>query len=132
MSVGGVLFGDSIDNYDNRQHEYEDKLLSDVYHSYAFADVPITAFVDGDGRIESVRCDNECIWQETNLIGLEYDKFVDIYSEKPDKVDALMVTSADGQSAQEQDVYDYDELGLQLWILDNKIVTVMATVYEAE
>ena len=131
VSVGGILFGDSIENYDNRQFEYEADILSCPYQSYSFADVPITAWVE-DGRIESIRCETECVWQGTNLINLEYDEFVVIYPKKPDEIDLLTIMQEDGSDGQEQDVYDYDEIGLLLWVFDNKIVTVIAIVYEEE
>ena len=66
------------------------------------------------------------------LINLEYDDFVVIYPQKPDKIDRLTVMQEDGSDGQEQDVSDYDEIGLLLWVFENKIVTVIATVYEDE
>ena len=66
------------------------------------------------------------------LINLEYDDFVVIYPQKPDKIDCLTVMQEDGSDGQEQDVSDYDEIGLLLWVFENKIVTVIATVYEDE
>ena len=131
VSVGGILFGDSIENYDDRQFEYEGEILSSAYQSYSFADIPVTAYVE-DGRIESITCETECVWQGKNLINLEYDEFVVIYPQKPDKIDRLTVMQEDGSDGQEQDVYYYGEIGLMLWVFDNKIVTVIATVYEEE
>ena len=131
VSVGGIFFGDSIENYDKRQFEYESDILSRAYQSYSFADIPVTACVE-DGRIESITCETECVWQGTNLINLEYDAFVVIYPQKPDKIDRLTVMQEDGSDGEEQDVYDYDELGLLLWVFENKIVTVIASACEEE
>ena len=131
VSVGGIFFGDSIENYNTRQFEYEDDFLSPPYQSYSFTDVPITAWVE-EGHIESIRCETECVWQGTNLINLEYNEFVVTYPKKPDEIDLLTVMQEDGSDGQEQDVYDYDELGLQVRVFENKIVTVTAMFYENE
>lgn len=130
ISVGDISFGDSIEKYDNRQYEYEERLLNSTYRSYSFEDVPVTAFVDDGGRIESIRCAKECIWKEVNLIGLDYGRFVALYPKNPDGIDFLITMDEDGKNVQEQEVYDYDDIGLQLWAFEGQIVTVIATVYE--
>lgn len=124
ISVADIKFGDKIELYANRHHEYSDEINGDVYEAYTFSDVPVTAYVEL-GLIESIRCTEECIWNGTNIIGLTYEEFKKLYSNDPDAIESLSVMQENGLD-QEQEAYDYDELGIQLWVYENKIVTVMA------
>jgi hypothetical protein len=127
VSVGDIKLGDDIENYPTRALEYSDEAGEDPYSCFAFTDTPVQAFVNEAGRIETIRCETECIWQGVNLIGMEFAEFQTLYPEEPDEVDRLLVDTPDGE--QDQDVYDYDDLGLQVWSHNGKIVVIMASIY---
>jgi hypothetical protein len=48
----------------------------------------------------------------------------------PNEMEQITIEAEEGE--QVQDVYDYDALGLQLWVYEGKIVTVIASNYEYE
>lgn len=128
VSVGEIKLDDNIENYPTRALEYSDTSGEDAFSCFAFTDHPVQAFVTEAGRIETIRCETECIWQGVNLIGLSYAEFVLLYPEEPDDTDRIAVDTPAGE--QQQDVYDYDDLGLQVWVQDNQIVLIMASSFE--
>lgn len=132
VSFGNILFGDNIKNYSDRQYEYSDTIGKDAYSSYSFRETPVSAYVDKDGMIESISCKTECIWEGVDLIGLAYKRFNLLCPKPIAHNDRVWVYLNEDQDEQEQDVYEYDELGLQLWVFDGTIVTALATSYQDE
>jgi len=65
------------------------------------------------------------------LIGLSLDEFVKLAGIEPDGHDRIYIAvGEDEDDVQEQDVYDFETLGMQIWAWANKIVTVSCTNYD--
>lgn len=123
FSVSGILFGDKIEHYSNCEYESRDDITSwDTYIAPTFR--PVTVWVEA-GKIAAIHCDVECFWKGVNLIGLGYEAFQQLQPGELAGVDKLYV-ALDEEEEQEQDVYEYDDIGAQIWVYEGKIVTVIA------
>ncbi|MEP3478181.1 MAG: hypothetical protein ABJZ55_02930 [Fuerstiella sp.] len=70
--------------------------------------------------VQSVACHRRCILDSTNLIGLTVKSFLKATcSSLPEKLDQLQVGD------QRQDVYEFDNLGAQVWLQCEQIVTII-------
>jgi len=130
VSIGDIKLDDSIENYPDRALEFSDESGEDAYSCFAFKNTPVQAFVNPEGLIETIRCETECIWQGQNLIGLSYAEFNLLYPEEPDDTDTILVETESGD--QPHEVYDYDDLGLQVWVRDGNITLAMASSFPEE
>lgn len=127
ISLGIFKFNDAIKNYvDTYNFEISAKDESG-YEGYSFHDPETSIFVEG-GIIVSVASYKECIYRERNMIGMslrellklikiQFNGEVDIIDFEEDNVP--------------QYVYDFETLGLQIWIkgAKGKVVTVISTSY---
>jgi hypothetical protein len=107
------FFGEAIEPHLSMYaHEFADDMYEEI--SYEFFDNSISVYVNKKERtIQSIRCDRNCYWSGRNLINLPIDKFfrhADLENEIY-KVEKISLTDEE-----EQDVYDFDLLGLQLWV----------------
>ena len=128
ISVGPLKLGDDIENYADRQMESTNSILGVSYHSYSFGETPMLAFTDENNRIESVHCATECLWRGANLIGMKLADFESLAGQShSDEVDHIWIGS--DEDGQLQEVYEYDDLGLQIWVFAAVIVTVIASDY---
>lgn len=55
---------------------------------------------------------------------MSFDDFVTMVGESPNDEDTVYVPQNNGKG-QNQQVYDFDNLGLQLWVWRNRIRTVL-------
>ncbi len=128
VSIGEIKLQDDIENYADRQFEYTNFILKIPYHCYPFCQNPVLAYVDENGRIESVHCEVECLWRGVNLIGINIEDFENLAAQSHScEVDHIWLATENGE--QLQDVYEYDELGLQIWVFGAAIVTVIVCDY---
>lgn len=123
VSVGKFILGDNISNYLHISHRVihhdEDQI---PYDSYIFDDLGITIWVENN-KVDTVSCIVECIWKDKNLIKMKFDDFLSICNNIPDKEESIyLLVNGRGQN---QIVYDFDDLGLQIWVWRKKIVTVI-------
>ena len=126
-SYGIFIIGEYIE-----KHLHLDHVISDIefYYSYEFTDLKINVWVEND-KIETVRCDAECYFQGKNLIGMLYDDFLSLVKQEPSNKDICYVPVSRDRG-QNQNVYDFDDLGLQVWVWRNKIRTILISNYEEE
>lgn len=129
VSLGGLIFGDKIENYPQREWQETGELGGEKFQRFHFCDVPVSAYTDGNDAIESVHCHSECWWNEVNLIGLPIEVFRQFCGCEISDKDLLPLAMEGYAEEQWQDVYGYDDLGLQLWVFNGEIVTVIACVY---
>ena len=61
-----------------------------------------------------------------NLIKMDYAQFLEIFNVVPDDVDYKLPIEQENGRCKWQDVYDFVNLNLQLWVWRGRIVTVMA------
>ena len=124
VSVGDVGLGDEIEIYTNRRLEYTDSILGVPYSCYSFDGTPILAYTDENDRVESIHCETVCLWRGMNLIGMNIAKFEELAGQSHNgEIDHIQLTE------QLQDVYEYDDLGLQIWGFNGTIVTIIACDY---
>ena len=130
-SYNDFILGTSITNYMNMPHRIaclnDPQLSMDLY---AF-------FQDGieygiwceDNLIESIRCDESCIYNGQELINMKYEDFLCLIDDVPDDTDVVYVpVTAD--RGQNQHVYTFDKSGLQVWVWRNRIRTVIIKNFE--
>lgn len=60
---------------------------------------------------------------------MSFEEFLSFYKVAPDYSDKIYIL-VNGRG-QNQMVYDFDKLGLQIWVWRKKIVTVLVSNYEA-
>lgn len=128
-SLGIFILGSSIKKYVHLPHDLaknKEKYFS--YDSYNFYELGVIVWVE-KGKVETVCCKNECYWKGDNLLRMSIDKFQSLYNVISDKSEKIYhLVNGRGQN---QMVYDFDQLGLQIWVWRNKIVTVLVSNYEA-
>ncbi|MDH6356080.1 hypothetical protein M2132_002443 [Dysgonomonas sp. PH5-45] len=128
-SLGVFILRDDIENYLYIEHIKEHiKERTFSYDSYDFYDRKVTVWPT-EGKIETIRCNSMCYLNGENLIGMSYERFLILVNQFPDteSEEYVLINSNRGQN---QKVYDFDELGLQIWVWRNKIRTVLISSYE--
>ncbi|WP_321518436.1 hypothetical protein [uncultured Bacteroides sp.] len=127
-SVGIFCLGSDVRKYTHIPHYLTKNKENDFsYESYDFYEQDIVVWVE-KGRIETLCCKNRCYWQGLNLIKMPFDEFQSLYNVVPDKSENIyLLVNGRGQN---QTVYDFDKLGLQIWGWRKKIVTVLVSNYQ--
>ena len=72
----------------------------------------------------TIACYQECIFNPINLINLNFNKAKVLLNSSPSEQDTIKLK--DG----EQKVYEFDDYCLQVWVKNNKIVTVIVSSEE--
>jgi len=125
VSLDKFILGSDIRGYlKNVSYVYEENpdTKKDVgYDSYCFENPDLEVWTDKNGIIRSVRSETDCYWNNINIVGLRYNKFKEIFQLEPD--DQEICYLYDGTS---QHVYDFDSVGLQIWVWYGVIRTVIA------
>ena len=84
----------------------------------------MSLYVDDNNIIESINCHEECLYKGRNLIGMTIEEFISHTGEKYyGEIDVLDYED-DGVP---QYVYEFDDIGLQVWCKKNVIVTIIAS-----
>lgn len=131
VSFGMFVLGDNIDKYINLPHiveHIECELYS--YDDYDFPEQNVSIMVIKH-KIATIRCDTSCFWQNENLIGMTYSRFLLLACQQPKCEDVCYVPISQDRG-QNQKVYDFDDLGLLIWVWRNKIKTVQISNYDLE
>ncbi|SHN45403.1 hypothetical protein [Chitinophaga sp. CF418] len=131
QSVGPFMLGQHIENYITNYHfeftakqsEHED------WDCYSYGEGVISIYTK-QGIIESIACRTDCYLSNYFLIDADMDDFLSTF--KIDK-QALQKDTVFVYDDISQDVYEVDELGMQIWVdNDNKIVTVFVSPQDPE
>lgn len=123
-SVGDFKINSKIDDYFN-SHEFEVFPKDGEYDSEKFnIDNPsISLFVE-DGVIESICCDEECLYKGRNLIGMSIEELISHTGEKY----YGEIDEADFEEDNiPQYIYEFEDIGLQVWTKNGIVVTVIAS-----
>ena len=78
------------------------------------------------GVIYTIVCEKKFMFRGYNLIKMDYSRFIEIFNVVPYNVDYKLPIEQKNGRCKWQDVYDFDNPNLQLWVWRGKIVTVMA------
>lgn len=126
--IGDFELNADICNYiENFDFEYSPADESTEWETYSLKNDDISLYVE-DGKIVSIVCNEECIYNGRNIIGMNIDEFINFYEVNPiGEIDKLYVNDNETQ-----DVYDFDDIGLQIWCKDDIIVTVIASAFTDE
>jgi len=130
VSVGGMRFNDDISKYVDFEHTFYSRGTDFDDDLYVFVSPPLSVYVSDKGKITSICCRKECFYNGVNLIGLGIDNFIMLSNERPDKFEKNYILVEDRE--QNQTVYDFDSLALQIWTWRKKIVTVFCSNYDEE
>lgn len=129
-SYNEFFIGTHISNYFYKRYEegepsedpWEDGVCFDFY------DDGVTIWCVNN-IIETISCHRECIYDGINLIGMNFNEFLNRFHFSPDDEDIIWLKGAEGKNGQNQHVYDFDKEGLQIWVWRNKIRTIIITDY---
>ena len=129
-SVDVFLLGCFIDKYLDREHEYYSKGNNEFADDlYEFLSPSLSIWTDDSHKISIIGCYKECYWADHNLIKMPFDEFLLSYNVTPDKSENIYIlVNGKGQN---QTVYDFDKLGLQIWVWRKRIVAVLVSNYRA-
>jgi hypothetical protein len=126
-SVGEFKLNDDISiylkKYDFEYLRFDDIIVSEMY---LLEDEGITLSVE-DNKIDSISCEKNCYLNGKNIIGMNINEFIKLIDAKPDEIETLYVTDTDTQ-----DVYDFEDLGFQVWCDKDTIVEIVVITYEDE
>ena len=132
VSVGMFVLGDNINKYLNLPHtveHIEDEYLS--YDDYDFPEQYVSMWVENQ-KIDTIHCDRYCFWQNENLIGMSYDRFLLLIGGQQPDVEDVCYLPISRDLGQNHKVYDFEDFGLQIWVWRNKIRSVSITKYDSE
>ncbi len=76
------------------------------------------------GIVDSICCRNTCLYLGKDLIRMNFDDFLCLINELPNSHETIYVPVNKNRD-QNQQVYDFDKLGLQIWAWRNKIRSVI-------
>ena len=128
ISLGIFRLGESIDVYtsilDYVLYPKNEGLVSGFYDFYDFYEGDIVVYTGNSGYIDDISCRKYCYYNGQNLIGLNFDKFIESVSIDKGKTQKDEIYILVNDKGQTQQVYDIDDLGLQIWVYRKKIVTV--------
>lgn len=127
--VGPFVLGDKVKYYINKHNFIISKgHESTNWDCYELVDEGIELYVEDD-IVVSIACRKECYLNGFNLIGMNYHTFLDKFSlpENREHDSAYMASDDDYQ-----DIYEVDEMGVQIWCKKDKIVTVFCSPHLEE
>jgi len=123
ISVGEFKFNTNIENYTSiykfAYSPCDDITGWDKYKSNEFMFEIYTL----DSLIVSIACRKQCIYKRKNLIEMLINDFISTYKINPDKIEKMFI----GNEKKAQKIYEFDSLGLQIWVRDTKIVTIFCS-----
>ncbi len=112
---------DYLDKYEFEYLRFDDIIVSEMY---LLEDEGIIISVEDD-KIDSISCERNCYLKGKNIIGMNINEFIKLVGIEPDKIETLYVTDTDTQ-----DVYDFYDLGFQVWCDKDTIVEIVVLTYE--
>ncbi len=125
-SVGEFKLNDDISSY-LKKYDFEYLPPDDIFYweTYLLEDEGIDITVVEDNKIDFIFCRKNCYLNGKNLIGMNINDFIKLVGIEPDEIETLYVTDTDTQ-----DVYDFDDLGFQVWCDKDTIVSIAVNTYE--
>lgn len=130
-SYGPFMFHDRISKYLDMMEEnfgyiyYKKSKRPGAFHDYDIPSLGISLLVR-NRVISVIRFEKIFMFRGYNLIKMDYSRFIEIFNVVPDDIDYKLPVEQKNGRCKWQDVYDFDSLGLQLWVWRDRIVTVMA------
>lgn len=125
--VGEFVFESSIYSYNQYDFIYYEEDESTGWSRYSLENKGLDLFIE-DGLITTIACSKYCFHKGKNLIGLSISEFCNLHklSLNGREKDRLFMPGSEVY----QDIYEFDELGLQIWSHEGDIVSVYCSPYE--
>lgn len=117
IRVGDFYLGKNISCYTNKipNFIFKPKENIDDWDEYDFNEGKIELYVDKEKRITSIASRKELIYNKKNLIGDNINSF--LFDHHYSTYERLWISEHE-----EQDVYDFDDIGLQLWVNQSGLI----------
>lgn len=129
VGVGAFRYGDLISVYLSKfdlELTVPEKSSDTGWGRYEIADGEVIVWTEG-GRIVGVRCEEEFVYKQQNLIGMTQEQLVTLMGE-PDEI-------GDDVELEDGSVYtpyEYEDLALEVWFTNGKAVVAPATDIEED
>ena len=130
-SCAPFVIGDAISHYTHLPHDIIHCSMEkyglpdyDFYDFYTF-DMCVYTEEDNPEIIRCVFCDEKCVWQGSNIIGMLIKDFIRKFSLHPilEEGEETYVLNRDGHNTQR--IFEFKEnVGLMIWTWRKRIVTV--------
>ncbi len=122
ISFGPFYFKSRMSDYKKTYHfEYEPCPNDDVtgWDTYILNKPELIIYTE-DEIIVSISSSEECILHGRNIAGMCYNVFLDLVKSLPSSTDKIYLSNTNTK----QEVYDFEDLSIQLWVYNGKIVDV--------
>lgn len=127
--------GEDIDKYKSLKYDFDPKLISSSgqaldFDSYILSDFPLSLWVDdesGKDIVHIIECEKTCLWQNKELIGMNYNDFINYFNVTPDSIDSQW-TSGPIKNDRNYHIYRFDSLGIELWVWRNRIRQILISM----
>lgn len=126
-SLGEFVFDTNIQKY-LRGKKFEVTINQDpsVGNMYQFFKPNISLFIDNRNVIESVTCHYKCYLFDNNIINMNINYAIkEVFKREPNLIESLWTFYKEKEV--KELVYDFDDLGIQVWTYKNKIVTIVCS-----
>ncbi len=132
QGCGEFFLGKDIRTLLHLPHTKESFKDSDNWEwdAYEF-DNGITVWVEKN-IITSLHMESQCWYKGYNLIGMNYKDFLSIIGSKPDAEDVIYIEKTQKKNGENQQVYDFDKEGLQVWVWRGRIDSVTLSDYDRD
>ncbi len=120
---GEFILGVSITKYLQKcftMKVYKEKVYTN--ECYIFENDNVEIWCE-NGIINTIRCDTYCIYNGYNLINMNFNDFLLRFKWEPSDKD--MIYLSNNGKGQNQQVYEFEKEGLQIWVWRDKIRTVL-------
>lgn len=126
VSLGQFVLGNNIREYFKyNTYIYEEnpnKQDGYGFDSFYFVNQELDVWTDNEGTIKCIKSTHECYWNNVNIVGLSYKKLLSKFDLKPDSEDVCYFSNGKMKT---QHVYDFDSVGMQVWVWYGIVRTVI-------
>ncbi len=125
--IGEFILESDIKNY-QEEMEFTQTPRDDAteWRAYSIEDIGVSLYVNDEGKIVSIVCDDDCLYKGRNLLGMNIEEFISHTEEKYYGEINELDFEDDGIP---QYVYEFDDIGLQVWCKNDIIITVIASTF---
>ena len=131
-SLGPVKLGAPIRDYIEmlalKREQYDQSLGSPEPH-YEVPGVDLSIYVEND-LVETLLSEEVFFYKGVNLIGLQREELTRLMGREPSETDEIDLSEDDEEPPYL--VYDYDGLGLQVWLLGDSVESASCSREEEE
>ncbi|MFB6340996.1 hypothetical protein ACE1ET_04715 [Saccharicrinis sp. FJH62] len=121
--VGLFVFNENIEAYSEFDFSFTKSDDVTNWDGYELEDEGLDIYTEKN-CIVSIACRKELFFKGTNLIGLSFNTFTRKFKLKPSgETDQIYMPVNDDY----QEVIEFDEIGIQIWLSENKILTVFCS-----